>query len=165
MTMQLYKLTGALAQVWEQINDEEANLDTLEDTLSCIEGEIEVKIEGMGRMIAMLDADAGVLEAEIKRMTARKQARKNRIDRIKNYIQTQMELMGRDKIETPVLTVALQKNPPALDVFDVMAIPTEYLVHIPAHEEPDKAKIKDALKAGKEIPGCALTQGRSLRLR
>lgn len=163
--MQLYKLTGVLAQVWEQINDEEANLDTLEDTLQAIEGEIEVKVEGMGRMIAMLDADAGVLDAEIKRMTARKLARKNRIERIRNYIQNQMELMGKDKIETPVLTVSLQKNPPALDIFDVMAIPTEYLVHIPAHSEPDKAKIKDSLKAGKEIPGCVLTQGRSLRIK
>ena len=163
--MKLYDLTAAYQQVFETIMDEEANLDTLEDTLQAIEGAIEVKAENMGKFISMLKADEAAIEKEVERLLARKKARQNRIQRIRDYLQSQMELIGKDKITTPIMTISLQNNHPALEIEDEFAVPTEFIVIIPERKEVDKAKVKEALKAGREVPGARLTQGRSLRIR
>lgn len=163
--MKLYELTTAYQQLFETILDEESSLDTLEDTLQAIEGAIEVKAENMGKFIAMLKADETAIEKEVERLTARKKARQNRIQQIRNYLQAQMELIGKDKITTPIMTISLRNNPAALDITDEMAIPAEYLVLVPEHYTADRAKIKDALKSGQEVPGARLTQGRGLMIK
>ena len=163
--MKLYELTAAYQQIFDMVLDEEANLDTLEDTLQALEGSIEVKAENMGKFIGMLKADESAIEKEVERLMARKKSRQNRIQRIRDYLQNQMELIGKDKITTPIMTISLQNNPPALEVEDEFAIPTEFIVIIPEQKVVDKAKVKEALKSGREVPGARLTQGRSLRIR
>lgn len=160
--MQLYKLTGALASVWEKIEDEETDLDLLEGTLQCIEGEIEVKIEGMGKMIAMLEGDAESLEHEITRLKKRLESRDNRIAKIKSYLKQQMIFMGKQKVSTPTFTVSIRNNPPALRITDESLIPASYMTIIPESKELNKSAIKESLKQGKEVPGAELTQGNSL---
>jgi len=163
--MKLYELTAAHQQIFDSIMDDEANLDTLEDTLQCVEGAIEVKAENMAKFVLMLKADTEALDTEIGRLTARKKARTNRMDGIKSYLMAQMELIGKDKISTPVLTIALQNNPAALNILDEKQIPTSYLTIIPARTEINKAAVKDALKLGMTVPGAELTQGKGLRIR
>jgi hypothetical protein len=163
--LNLYELTTVYQQIFETLLDEEANLDTLEDTLQAIEGAIEVKAENMGKFVNMLKADEAAIEAEVERLMKRKKARQNRVQRIKDYLQSQMELIGKDKITTPIMTISLQNNPPALEIEDEMQIPAQYMVLVPEHYTVDKAKVKDALKSGQEVPGAKLTQGRSLRIR
>jgi hypothetical protein len=158
----LYELTGALAQVWDKLNDDDADLDTIEGTLQCIEGAIEVKAEGMARLVKMLDYDADIIATEIKRLTERKRARENRISRIKSYLQEQMELMGKDKITTPTLTISLQNNPPSVDDFAPSLVPAKYQR---VTYSIDKSAILADLKAGIEVPGTILKQGRSIRFR
>jgi DNA repair ATPase RecN len=109
--VRLYELTGAYLQVFEQLDDEEANLDTLEDTLQCIEGEIEVKAESIGKLIKMLEFDADRIDDEMKRLQKMKDdlkkkrdARENRISRVKAYLRDQMDIIGKQKIKTPLMT-------------------------------------------------------------
>lgn len=163
--MKLYEMTGALAKVWSKIDDEESDIDTLEDTLQCIEGEIEVKVEGMSRMIAMLEGDAESLEHEINRLKKKLTARDTRIDKIKAYMKQQMIFMGKQKISTPTFTVSVRNNPPALRITDESLIPASYMTIIPESKELNKSSIKEALKQGKEIPGAELTQGNSLLIK
>lgn len=163
--MKLYELTAAYQQIFDTILDEESNLDTLEDTLQSVEGAIEVKAENLGKFIGMLKADVAAIEEEENRLMRRKRARQNRIQSIRNYLQQQMELIGKDKITTPIMTISLQNNPPALEITDEFAVPTEFIVIIPEQKIIDKAKVKEALKSGREVAGAKLTQGRSLRIR
>lgn len=163
--MKLYEMTANYNAIFELLYDEESNLDTLEETLQSLSDAIEVKAENMGKFIAMLKADESAIEKEVERLMARKKARQNRIQRIRDYLQSQMELMGKDKITTPIMTISLQNNPPALEIEDEFAVPTEFIIIIPERKEVDKAKVKEALKSGREVPGARLTQGRSLRFR
>ena len=48
---------------------------------------------------------------------------------------------------------------------DENEIPICYLTFVPARYEVDKDAVKTALKAGEEVPGAHLEQGRSLRIR
>ena len=77
-----------------------------------------------------------------------------------------MEAMQIEKIECPLFKVAIQKNPAAVDIFDALSIPADYMTTPkPPAPAPDKAKIKDAIKAGQEVPGARLTQSTRLSIK
>lgn len=63
---------------------------------------------------------------------------------------------------TGVVTLAVQKNPPAVNVIDPDAVSAAYRVRQP--DTLNRAAIRDALKNGVVVPGCRLTQTESLRV-
>ena len=160
----LYELTDAYKAIFESVMDDEADLDVLENTLHCVEASIEVKADNIVRFVKALESDAAACDSEIKRLTDRKRARLNKVERIKKYLLTQLQVAGIEKIQGSLFTVRLQKNPQALSIDDEKAIPTQYLIIVPAREEINKEAVKAALKLGVAVPGAKLTQGISLRI-
>lgn len=163
--MKLYELTESYNNVWGLLNDDEADLETIETALVTLEDAIEEKAGNVAKFIKSMDAEIDVIKAEEKRLADRRKAVENKRDRVKKYIADQLQLMGIDKVKLPTVTIALQNNPPALQIQDESLIPASYLTVIPEQLMPDKAKIKDDLKSGVDIPGVVLTQGKSLRIR
>jgi hypothetical protein len=51
------------------------------------------------------------------------------------------------------------------EVQDFSKLPTEFIRIIPETREPDKAAIKDALKAGKEVAGAVLVVKQNIQLK
>ncbi len=92
---------------------------------------------------------------------ARERARRleARADRNTEFLDYLMRTIGNQtKIERPTATVYYQANPPRLEIEG--AVPETFLTQV-----PDKPAITRALKAGDDIPGCRLTQSRSLRVK
>lgn len=156
----LYQLTSDYNQVIALLGDDEYDKQALQDTLDSIEGAIEVKAHNIVKLIKSMNTDA--IDAEIKRLTDRKKAINNRKDGLKQYLQTQMELLGKDKIKGELFTLTIKNNPPALEITDSSIIPAKYQV---VSYSVDNTAIKSDLKAGAEVPGARLTQGRSLTIR
>ena len=141
--MRLYDLIPAYKQVAEQIEDcdSQDQMKMLVDTLESISASLEVKADGYGKIIRTLRHIVAAKRAEAKKMTDSARVIESAADKLEERLQS------------------------AMDITDVMALPQEYLVMIPQHYDADKAKIKEALKSGAEVPGARLTQGRSLRIR
>jgi hypothetical protein len=60
----------------------------------------------------------------------------------------------------------VRENPAAVEVYEPGLIPQQFMRQPePPPPSPDKTAIKDALKAGKDVPGCRLTQGKRLDIR
>jgi len=161
----LYELTGDYRQVWDMVNDESVDLAVIEDTLQSIKGAIEDKAVNIVNFIRSLEGDVSIIKAEEKRLAERRKALENRVINIKEYIQGQMEFANLDKIKTPTITIAIQKNPPAVNIEDEAKIPAAFITIVPEQHIPDKKRIAEALKGGAEVPGATLTQGKSLRIR
>lgn len=164
--MTLYELTQEFETLLEIMEDPDVDPFTLEDTFEAIGGEIEAKAEGYGKVIRQLEYNAGVLKDEIDRLTKRKKAIEGNIDRMKKTIQAAMELINKPKIDTDLFTFRIQKNPESvvMDVNYIEDVPEEYL--IPQEPKIDRAKLKEDLKAGKNLDGIAhLEQSESLRIR
>jgi hypothetical protein len=159
----MYELTAKALSIYNRLQDEEADLVQIQFMLAELDGEIADKATSMVRFVQMLDADTDAISAEIKRLQDRKKARENRADGIKAYLKAQMEMQGKDKIQTPLLTISIQKNSqPSLIVEDVSKIPASYQV---VKYDLNNAKIKEDLQKGQEVPGCKLVQGNHLRIR
>lgn len=160
--LKLYELTDsykAIADIIEEMPDE-----SLETALQQIEGAIEEKAGNIGKLIKILDYDAEIIKAEEKRLAERRKALENKRERIKAYIQGQMERVGKDKIKLATITLTIQNNPPAVQIVDEELIPAGFIT-IVQQTNINRKEIAEVLKAGKEVPGATLTQGKSLRIR
>lgn len=163
--MTLYDLTEEYMQVLQMAEDPEVDETVLRDTLEGLSGEIEDKVDGYCGVIAQLSSDAKGLDAQIERMAAMKASLERSIRRMKQTLQSNMELIGKPKVKTPLFSVWVQKNVPSLklDVEDSKQLPAEYL--IPQDPKINTQKIKDELKAGEKLPFAHLEQSASLRIR
>ena len=161
----LYDLGDAFNGVMDLVLDETMDLTVLEACLQTIEADIAVKCENGIGLIRSLENLRDGMKAEAARLTDRQKIIDNRIRSIKEWYQRNLDAMGKSKVETMRGTMAVQNNPPALKITDEDKIPLCYLDLVPARYEVNKDAVKTALKAGEEVPGAHLEQGRSLRIR
>lgn len=159
--MKLYELTSNYVQVLEMA--EEMEMDALKDTLESIQDAIEDKAENIAKLIKCLEADAKAIKEEEQRLADRRKSIENKIASTKEYLQNQLEVSGLQKVKRPTITVAIQNNPPSVEIADESLIPTDYM--IPQPSKIDKKSILTALKEGLVIEGCSLKQSKGVRIR
>lgn len=159
----LYELTNEYAELLDMMEDPDVDPEVLQDTLEAIDGEIEDKADGYAKVMKTLDGDVAALDAEIKRLSAKKQTYKNNIDRIKQSLEMAMRACDKPKFKTTLFSFSIQKNPAKVVIAKGAAVPAEFY----DHPEPviNKTRLKDALKDGVVIEGVTLEQGESLRIR
>jgi len=161
----LYELTKNYQNLLELAEDETIDMSIIETALQAVEGHIQEKAQNIAIIIKSLGADVEIIKAEEKRLADRRKAFENKQNWLKNYLHGQLEFVGIDKVKTAVLTVALQNNPPAVQITDESMIPKQYKVIIPATYTIDKKSIADTIKRGIGVTGASLIVGRSLRIR
>lgn len=160
----LYELNEMYSNIWELVGDEDVDLDALEIALNHIEDNIEIKAESMAKLIKSIDGEAMALKEEESRLAKRRKALENKQTNIKSYLENQLKVMGIDKVKTPLFTVALQNNPPSVNVLDEDLIPEQYKKSVTTISLVKK-DILDALKLGQVVEGAEIKQGKSLRIR
>ncbi|ADE87517.1 gp157-like protein [Deep-sea thermophilic phage D6E] len=159
--MKLYELTENYAKLLEMA--EEMDTDAIVDTLEALQEAIEDKAENIAKLIRNLEADVKVIRDEEKRLAERRQVIENKVERLKSYLQEQLETAGLQKVKRPTITVSIQNNPPSVDVIDETLIPADFLIPQPA--KVDKKSILERLKNGEAIPGVTLKQTKGVRIR
>lgn len=161
MGISLYDLVEGYRNILEIAETMEEQ--DLIDVLKTIEDDIDIKGENYAKIIKNLTGSEDMLNAEIKRLTARKNAIKTNITRLKTTLQEGMEAVGKDKIKGQLFTVAIQNNPPSVDIADESIIPRRLFVkQLPVL---DKNQLLSELKQGKKIKGADIKQTRSIRIR
>ena len=162
----IYELTEDLRQLYEMATDPEVDPEVLMDTIEGVEGEFELKADGYAKVMAQLNGDALSLDAEIKRLQKRKKVMENSSARIKESLENAMRLTNKTKFKTEFFTFSIQKNPPSLKIkedVDLDLVPPEFLVF--TDPAIDKAKVKNAIKAGQTFDWAEMTQTDGLRIR
>jgi len=164
----LYQLTGKYLALVDQLADMDLDAQTVADTIeaSGITDEIAVKAQGVEMVARTLEAHNPAIDAEIERLQALKKQRANAAAYLRKYLLHNMQATGITKIETPLFKLSVRDNPPAVEIYEPGLIPAEYMKQKPPPPpEPDKTAIKDAIKAGQDVPGAKLTQGKRLEIK
>ncbi len=161
----LYDLTGQFLELQEMLGDEgEPDAVCLQDTLEAIEGAIDKKAESIVYVMKNLSAPITAIDDEIRRLKAKKEVIQNGVNRLKDYIQRNMEEMRVDKIETDLIKIRLQNSPPSCVITAAAVfVPEEYKITEIVVTVDKKKAIAD-MKAGKEIAFMELKQGKHLRI-
>lgn len=161
----LYELKGKLHEMAEKLSNMDLDAQTIADTIegSDIQCAIEEKAQGYEMVARSFEAPIPAIDAEIKRLQALKKASQSRADALRKKLHDAMIEMQIEKIKSPLFEIRRQKNPVAVEVYNIDLIPFEYW-RTP-DPEVDKAGLKAALQAGKEIEGARLTQSEGLRVK
>lgn len=165
----LYKLADQYRQLEQLGTDEqldETTLQAIQNTLEGLEGEIEVKTQNVAAYALNLDAYAEAAKDASKQLAERAKRIERRAQALRDYIRSQLEVATITKIEGPEFTISIRKNPASVVVAANADLGDEWMVFPePPPPTPDKRKIGDALKAGKEVRGCSLIQTTRLEIR
>ncbi len=162
----IYELKADIQTLWNLMDEGEIDDETLIDAMQNSQEELSLKLEGYCKFIKNLEAEVKAFKEEEQRLAARRKTRENTIERAKAAMKMAMETAGEKNIPCGIFTVSLQKNPEKviLDELDIRNMPTEYLKY--KEPEVDKTKLKEDLKAGKNLEGLAhLEQDEGLRIR
>lgn len=158
----LYELKSEYIQLRDMAGDPDISPEALRDTMDAINGELEDKADGYAKVIRELEAEEAGLDAEIKRLQARKSAVSGNKGRIKDALESAMRETGKLKFKTALFSFRIQKNPPSVAILSEN-IPLDYLV-VP-DPQPDKKRILAELKAGATFDWAELRQTEALRIR
>lgn len=161
--MKLYELGESYTSLLEKIESGEFQLDDLKETLEAIEEAIEIKVESIAKIVKATEGEVGVILEEETRLANKRRALQNSAERLKEYAKGELRKTGIQKVKGKLFTIALQKNPPSVEIFSESDIPEDYF-RIVTQKSIDKKSILEVLKAGESVPGVSLKQTESLRI-
>lgn len=132
--MRLYELTEQYEILQDMMYDPDVDEQIVRDTMEALWGEIEDKADGYAKIILDMKYDMEALQAEERRLQARRQSLDARQKWLKENLMTNMEAIGKTKIKTALFTVSIQKNggkEPLVIDGNIDDIPGKFLVPQP----------------------------------
>lgn len=116
------------------------------------------KIENVALLSKNLEAEADMIDAEIKRLTERKRANLKKAESCRKWVGFALE---GQKFSTGKVAISYRKSQ-AVNIIDPEKVPASWYK---AKYEIDKATIKDALKKGEVVPGAVLEERNNVVIR
>jgi hypothetical protein len=163
--MKLYEIKDDILKLLDILDSElPAEIkDQAEEWLDKLDSTFDEKAFNIARYIKNLEGESMAVKAEKDRLAKRQKALDAKAKGLKDYLSIMMNRLDKDKIKDDVFTIAMQNNPPSVDLVEQSKIPQEYWIE----QEPvlDKKHLLADLKEEKEIPGCKLKVSRSVRIR
>lgn len=162
----LYVLADEYMEAARVLAELDMDEQTVADTLEGLSGSLETKALNVACFVRNLEATAEAIKNAEAQMSARRRAIERRAERIREYLKAQMERCAIFKIEAPYFTIAIRQNPSAVHVEAPELVPQEFMKTPPPPEPAiDKKAVAEALKAGKDVPGCRLERGTRLEFK
>ena len=164
----LFNITERLLKAYEMEMSDEYDEDIMADTIEGIELELESKADNFAWLIDHINGDLETIKKEKQRLSGLETSKKNFIRRLKVSLQGAMEATGKIKFGTAYRNFLLQNNPVSVRVSNVDELKNHIEYWKPRkwdESELNKTAIKDAIKAGVEVPGASLESSVGLRIR
>lgn len=164
--MNIYELTDQYKAVEEMLYDGDTDEQVILDTLESIDGEIEDKADNFAKLIKNALSDAEILGAEEERIRKRRLSIENRVKRLKDTLQANLEYVGKTKFKTALFSFSVAGNggKQPLSITDNLdEIPGKYL--IPQAPKVNNEAVRELLKE-KEVEWAHLEPyGKHLNIR
>ena len=143
---QLYALTGQLAELQALLDtDDESLKEALQNAMNEIQGEFEIKAEGIVKLRRNIESDVDAIDTEVERLNELKRIKKNSLSAISDYLRRNMEAAGIKSIKRPLFTITLALGKEKVIVDNEDAVPDE-LTAVKTSIAPDKNAIAMKLK-------------------
>ena len=122
------------------------------DALAVQEAE---KVDGISFVVRKRAAEIDWLKEEEARIRQRRQSMESRLIQFKEYLRDTMLRHGLQKLRGNKASVFLRQSE-SVHITDINAVPDEY-AQLRVERVADKYRIKEALRAGEDVPGATLT--------
>jgi uncharacterized protein (DUF3084 family) len=163
--LRLYELAQQFQQLEALSLADDIPPEVLADTLEGLEGDFDAKAIQVAKYILSLEANAAATKQAAELMKKRSDAVQRRADSVRAYLLFQCQSIDRRKIDCADFKISRRANPVAVQITEIEKLPADYWIQPdPPPMRIDKVKIKEALKAGTDVPGAFLESGESLRI-
>lgn len=130
------------------------------EQFDALQMELADRVDGIGCYIKNLRAEAAACNAEAKVLTDRADIYLREASRCETYLSG---VLYGQKFESPRCKITWRKSE-ACNVIDIKQVPNEYL-RTKITVDANKTAIKNAIKAGVEVPGAELIQKLNMTLK
>ncbi len=141
----------------------------LRDTLDGIGGELEDKAADIAVIIKEMNAEAAALREEEYNLAERRRAKESRVKWLTQYLADNMQAAGLVKVDRPRATLSFRKSKGVKiddeEGFILWAEEAGQSRFLNVKTTVNKTAIRDALKAGDELPGAVLEERQSLQIK
>ena len=161
--LSLYKITTGFAELMENEEISELDKQQIQEELALL---LERKSESIIGFTKNIELTIEAMKTEEKRIAENRKALETKLDNFKSYVKECMENSNITKVETPLGTLSIAKNPISVEIVNEEIIPDEYKQQV-ITTKIDKKAISDAFKTtGELIEGVnIITTKTSLRIK
>lgn len=169
--MSLYDIGNTYKELLEAIASGEIPEEAIADTLAAVDGDFTDKADNIACFIKSLLAEKQAIKAEIDVLNKRAEAKQHKADKLTDYLYQMFKLSGKTKIETARNVMSIRKNPPRVEIDDDAAFirwaQAENKMNFITIKDPvvNKTAVKEALKAGEQIPHAQLVSSEKLTIK
>ena len=157
--MKLYELTES----YNQIKDLDLPVEEQQALLDNVEGSIEEKVENVVKIIKENDGVIDAIKNEIARLNQLKKSHESKNDSLKNYIDTSMQIIEKDKLNAGLFKISYRKSS-SLVVTDESLIPVQFMKVIPETKVVDKVELKKFMKDN-HVEGAVVENKKNLQIK
>lgn len=158
--MKLYEIRDQYLGLLDLADDQAWSPEIIADTLEGINAEFDDKARNCLMLVKHLEHQASAAKAEVDRLKSIQSQAEKQAEGIKEYVRTNMESIGRDRLDLGLFKVTLRAPTKVANVIDEVQIPNRFWRVIPETLQLDKRSLLDALKAGEQVEGAALADGK-----
>lgn len=141
----------------EVINNDEA----VQELFNEIQEDLSVKLDNSAYVVKELTSDADMLDLEIKRLTKKKTALKNKAEMLKKLMLGAVQASGEKKIVTDLHSFTT-RNSKSVNILIEDEIERKYMI---PKFQIDKKKIGEALKNNELVKGAELLEKTTLNIK
>ncbi|MDD5084167.1 MAG: siphovirus Gp157 family protein [Candidatus Moranbacteria bacterium] len=154
----LYELAAQYQRAFLELSEmEDIDPQALSDTLESLSGDIEMKAKNIARYFQNLDAEERMIKEAEEKMRKRREAIKNKSERLKDYLKENMLACAISKISCPEFEVSLRKTSGRVIIDDEALIPDAF-----TEIRESKFINKLAIKVAGDVPGAHIENGWAL---
>lgn len=166
--MSLYSLTDECRNLYDALmasaDEETGEVDiSLVNALAERQEAWEDKAVAVACVYRSLDEDAARVGREIERLTAMKKRLERERDRVKEGLSAAFTALGVEKVKGMYADISFRASEQTV-IDNADAVPEEYMT-VKTTYTPNKTAIKEAIKAGKEVPGAHLEQKKNIQIK
>lgn len=166
--MSLYSLTDECRSLYDALmasaDEETGEVDiSLVNALAERQEAWEDKAVAVACVYRSLDEDAARVGREIERLTAMKKRLERERDRVKEGLSAAFTALGVEKVKGMYADISFRASEQTI-IDNADAVPEEYMT-VKTTYTPNKTAIREAIKAGKEVPGAHLEQKKNIQIK
>lgn len=166
--MSLYSLTDECRNLYDALmasaDEETGEVDiSLVNALAERQEAWEDKAVAVACVYRSLDEDAARVGREIERLTAMKKRLERERDRVKEGLSAAFTALGVEKVKGMYADISFRASEQTI-IDNADTVPEEYMT-VKTTYTPNKTAIKEAIKAGKEVPGAHLEQRKNIQIK
>lgn len=159
----IFNIQQRYQELMEQIEEAEGEITPEIDTaLQFTERRLQKEASEVAFVIKTWEYWQNNLDDEIERLHKMKTRIKKGSELLRSRLAAAMQQFGVERIEDMNITISFRKSE-AVEINSERALPGEYFDAPPI--VPNKIRIKEALKAGKDVPGASIVQRKHLQIK